>query len=554
MTFAESRRGSSPDSKPLFSSTVLQRKPTFFPGKNPVGGGIFLQPKLTLNEPGDRYEQEADAVAEAVVSRAEVGTTLTPLNGTGLQRAAEPEAAGDRENLVSDVVNSPGQALDGPTQDVMSRRLGHDFSRLQLHTDAKAAESARSIQARAYTSGQHVVFGEGQYAPATEPGQRLLAHELAHVVQQTGGGPATTGPIQRVPMPNESTVTGLDTYTEATRQGIRYDIGFNLSSVLSRYFAANIVMDVRSGFNVTFVVRGFPAAESWVESAMRALALYNFNFNDSATEAAIVNFTTVQHLDMSMQTNPAATSSHGPNALVRFTAREFDATGRGASRTRNVQLVVEKLSNVTAPPTSTETPAARRSRYASTYRIINAVPQTSNDPIYIPPADAISDAQFDQVLDAMALVPAGILNGLTDIPIHRGLAAVGPHGEVGEYSQSRPAGATAWQRRITLYADFFTSTLAQRVFILTHELGHAADYRPNESATGSGGVSLSAAAAFRTAVRQDGGLRKGISEYAATTTDYSEYYAEAFSLYLNQRSTLQVLRPHVYAYFLAQFP
>ena len=79
---------------------------------------------------------------------------------------------------------SPGQPLDGRTRSSLERRLGHDFGRVRVHTDARAAASARAVHANAYTVGSDVVFGSGQYAPGTGAGRRLLAHELAHVIQQ----------------------------------------------------------------------------------------------------------------------------------------------------------------------------------------------------------------------------------------------------------------------------------------------------------------------------------------------------------------------------------
>jgi hypothetical protein len=85
---------------------------------------------------------------------------------------------------VQDVLRSPGQPLDLATRALFEPRFGHDFSQVRVHTDAKAAESARAINALAYTTGWDVVFGAGQYTPETSTGRRLLAHELAHVVQQ----------------------------------------------------------------------------------------------------------------------------------------------------------------------------------------------------------------------------------------------------------------------------------------------------------------------------------------------------------------------------------
>lgn len=86
--------------------------------------------------------------------------------------------------IIDEVLRSPGQPLDDVTRAFMEPRFGHDFSRVRVHTDAKAAESARAVNALAYTVGQDVVFGMGQYVPGTGMGQRLLAHELTHVVQQ----------------------------------------------------------------------------------------------------------------------------------------------------------------------------------------------------------------------------------------------------------------------------------------------------------------------------------------------------------------------------------
>lgn len=90
--------------------------------------------------------------------------------------SAEPSVA---PPIVHDVLRSPGQPLDAATRAPLERRFGHDFSRVRVHRDARAAESARTVNARAYTVGRHVVFGES-------PNPRLVAHELAHVVQQSG--------------------------------------------------------------------------------------------------------------------------------------------------------------------------------------------------------------------------------------------------------------------------------------------------------------------------------------------------------------------------------
>jgi hypothetical protein len=80
---------------------------------------------------------------------------------------------------------SSGHSLDGATRGVAESHLGHDFSRVRIHSDSVAGESARAVNALAYTVGDQIVFGQGQYQPGTSAGNRLLMHELVHVVQQS---------------------------------------------------------------------------------------------------------------------------------------------------------------------------------------------------------------------------------------------------------------------------------------------------------------------------------------------------------------------------------
>jgi hypothetical protein len=92
--------------------------------------------------------------------------------------------------IVHDALHSSGQPLDAGTRAFFESRFGYDFSNVRVHTDAKAEESAQAVNAQGYTVGLDVVLGAGQYAPATSAGQRLLAHELTHVMQQGGNARA----------------------------------------------------------------------------------------------------------------------------------------------------------------------------------------------------------------------------------------------------------------------------------------------------------------------------------------------------------------------------
>jgi hypothetical protein len=106
--------------------------------------------------------------------------------------AASPSVA---PPTVDQVLASPGRPLEAGTRAAMESRFGHDFSRVRIHTDARAAESACEVNALAYTFGNHIVFGSGQFAPGSDAGRRLVAHELTHVVQQSGRDQLASRPV-----------------------------------------------------------------------------------------------------------------------------------------------------------------------------------------------------------------------------------------------------------------------------------------------------------------------------------------------------------------------
>jgi phosphoglycolate phosphatase-like HAD superfamily hydrolase len=112
-----------------------------------------------------------------------------------LQRsAANPSTPPAVPPIVHDVLRSSGQPINTGIRTLMEPRFGHDFSNVRVHTDAMAAESARSVNALAYTVGRDVVFGSGQYTPDSTTGKQLIAHELTHVVQQQS--PTSVGGLQ----------------------------------------------------------------------------------------------------------------------------------------------------------------------------------------------------------------------------------------------------------------------------------------------------------------------------------------------------------------------
>jgi hypothetical protein len=118
-------------------------------------------------------------------------TTREFRDGFGPHLSIQRERAGaigvGAPDLIRDVIASPGQPLDPHLRSVMEPGLGYDFSSVRVHSDTPAAQSAHAIGANAYTAGDHIVFGAGKFDPSSTRGQRLVAHELAHVIQQADG-------------------------------------------------------------------------------------------------------------------------------------------------------------------------------------------------------------------------------------------------------------------------------------------------------------------------------------------------------------------------------
>jgi hypothetical protein len=148
--------------------------------------------RLAVSTPGDRWEREADRAADEVLAgraRPTLTTVATPpLQREGHGAASMSSSHANADAAVHTTLGSAGAPLDGATRSFMETRFHHDFSPVRIHSDAAAAASARAVGAHAYTVGQHIVFGAGQGATGSPAGQRLLAHELAHTVQQRQGG------------------------------------------------------------------------------------------------------------------------------------------------------------------------------------------------------------------------------------------------------------------------------------------------------------------------------------------------------------------------------
>ncbi|PZV12173.1 MAG: hypothetical protein DCF20_18080 [Pseudanabaena sp.] len=172
----------------------------------------MIQAKLSIGEPNDKYEQEAYATASKVVQQINSPTQDQSVQREAMEEDEElqmkslvqrrenlggGEASTDLESSIQSARGS-GQSLDSSLQTKMGQAMGADFSGVKVHTDSQSDQLNKSIQAKAFTTGQDVFFRQGAYEPSSRGGQELIAHELTHVLQQNGGA------VQRVSKAIES--------------------------------------------------------------------------------------------------------------------------------------------------------------------------------------------------------------------------------------------------------------------------------------------------------------------------------------------------------------
>jgi hypothetical protein len=164
-------------------------------------------------------------------------------------------------SVVGEVLQSPGQRLDGDTRSFMESRLGHDFSQVRVHTDTKAARSAQAVDAEAYTVAQDIVFGAGRFQPGVPAGQQLLAHELTHVMQQNSAQPVSSDlRIDPDPQLEAQAVTAADGLTMPSWRGAAGSFSPSLqraptsgkkSSGTPKPFITDVLVDQNSKQRVT---------------------------------------------------------------------------------------------------------------------------------------------------------------------------------------------------------------------------------------------------------------------------------------------------------------
>ncbi|WP_221269337.1 DUF4157 domain-containing protein [Mucilaginibacter sp. X5P1] len=187
----ESKQSSQQENNPLKSSSLFFKDHT-------------VQAKLTINQPNDAHEQQADHMADQVMRMPDPSVkqpgffkpAINPLQRKCHECEEDDKKLHRKESSTGEVhadsqlnsyvssLGSTGQSMSSTARQFFEPRFGYNFSSVKLHTDSVAAKSAQSINALAYTSGNNIVFNTNQYSPESDSGKKLIAHELTHVVQQ----------------------------------------------------------------------------------------------------------------------------------------------------------------------------------------------------------------------------------------------------------------------------------------------------------------------------------------------------------------------------------
>jgi len=218
------------------ANSVVGRQKLITPFFSPL-----VQPKLTINQPGEIYEQEADAMADKIMQMPAAENAFFKPVSSNISRKENSSQPTEANSEVSSYINSfssKGSPLPDTAKSFFEPRLGYDFSDVKIHNDSDAAKSSQSVNALAYTVGNNIVFNQNQFSPETDSGKKLLAHELTHVVQQKSINPFTSYPViqKQAAAPSEKactqpTAVTIDLNGTQQMQYPGYGTGANLAGI-----------------------------------------------------------------------------------------------------------------------------------------------------------------------------------------------------------------------------------------------------------------------------------------------------------------------------------
>ncbi len=455
-----------------------------------------------------------------------------------------------------------GHPLQSPVRTQMESAFGVNFSGVRVHTDLTADRLSQALNARAFTTGTDVFFRQGEYSPESVSGRQLLAHELTHVVQQTGGIPGRTT-VQRKPTVPATSLGAVPAVERREMQSSTLPVPSTLNSELTSLFATNpalaggataaYLVSATVSFSANIPITGSVVGYD-LHRGLRSVG--GWLMGQTTPNILPLNATVALELDL--------TAFGGDRAIYRFS---YYDVGTGDSSVEH--LLIENVATVPAAPTPQPVPAGTTFQVGGrNFRLGSGWSQT----------------EFTLLHQALGLLSSSALQQIENVEFQRSAALAG-NPEAGNYDSNA--------NTITIRTNAFNTSLARfgtspdSIRIILHEIGHALDYAilnrawSRYSSSGNaqpllGARSLSGlvyqldasgnfaivagsqATAYRQAVERDraqaGGrsMPTSITTYGATS--WEENFAEAYSLFVSDPATFRELRPNTYAYFTRQFP
>jgi hypothetical protein len=534
-----------------------------------------IQAKLAIGAVNDPLEHEADQAADKVMRMAEPNPLrMSRKPETRAPQTIQPQYAGAEAPAgVEATLRAPGQPLSPMLRSFFEPRFGADFSAVRIHHDSQAGASAQAAGARAYAAGAHVAFAPGTYDPAGTAGRRLLAHELAHVMQQNAGhAPA----LRRTPGPLPS---ALDQYPEAERK--------SLVMVANPIPAADIAAL-------------YAPPTGGIKRSLTPSPTTEFAFGAGIAAALQPNLIQVAAFLTGQVTPPLSPGQTisvavAPIGMVmRFSRIAHETPVRDVVLIEQNGPIPPAVPAAASPPAQSA-PAGPAGAPAPAAAAAGKFAARS----YNFDASLTSPAEQTAVRQAVEAIPDSALrDGLV---FARASGAVGPGGEAGRYE---PTGMIVrlWDNAFRQSAT--RSGLANETTqVIAHELGHAADRKPLDAAIATNTASPSAAnerkelaartmsglreqktgnvfteteavkdltGAFRTAAVKDGVAVDTTTPPRVTSvgstatlkgapTDYGntgwvELFADSFSMFVADPNLLHSIRPNISAFMTKNFP
>ncbi len=456
-----------------FFTNSLMTTQAFFNASNSAP----VQAKLTIGEPNDEYEKEADSVADQVMRTTDSEVTqrveMGRVQRKSVQRKCKEcevkdklQREEDEENVevqpkkningagniappgVTRVLRSPGRALDSSVRSFMEPRFRHNFSQVRVHTNDDAADSAKSINAKAYTSGNNIVFGEGQYKPESTSGKNLIAHELTHTIQQNSGSS-----IRRAAVDYQ--IRDLPPNTARFPTMIFFDRGSHAIEA-SEQTKINTFATGSTATNAT--LKGIASEDGGANST--PVATNRANTVDTALGAAGHTGTRTTTTDI--------TSGLGNIDYRKFRAVEIIPTGASSS----------------VPPTPSAVPCSTQTNYPTPLddgiteakRVIDiGINRLSASPRTAATNGSLqtffranNDATANTVHDKLQNSTSGLKKHVHDMTLPARHNCLNVCNNVGGTNRGCPNGV------MTMCPDFWTDSLTERADLLIHEGAHGA--------------------------------------------------------------------------------